>query len=130
MALNSQIKEHSVRYDAKCGKPTESATCQVTIDVDDKMESPVYFYYGLDNFYQNHRRYIKSRHNKQLAAETNHVYTVSEVKSSCDPIVRNKDLDLGENLKAFDGISQLEPDDVAHPCGLIARSFFNGMYGN
>jgi len=25
------------------------------------MEGPVYVYYQLDNFYQNHRRYVKSR---------------------------------------------------------------------
>ena len=30
------------------------------------MTGPVYVYYELDNFYQNHRRYVKSRMDAQL----------------------------------------------------------------
>jgi len=33
------------------------------------MIAPVYVYYQLDNFYQNHRRYVKSRDYKQLMGE-------------------------------------------------------------
>jgi hypothetical protein len=29
----------------------------------------VYFYYGLDNYFQNHRRYVKSRSDKQLIGD-------------------------------------------------------------
>ncbi len=36
-------------------------TCDVTITITEKMEKPVYFFYELTNFYQNHRRYIKSK---------------------------------------------------------------------
>jgi hypothetical protein len=28
------------------------------------IKSPIYVYYQLDNFYQNHRRYVKSRDNE------------------------------------------------------------------
>ena len=31
------------------------------------MAAPVYLYYQLDNFYQNHRRYVSSRSDTQLA---------------------------------------------------------------
>jgi hypothetical protein len=34
------------------------------------MKAPVFFYYQLDNFYQNHRRYVKSKNYKQLMGET------------------------------------------------------------
>ena len=33
------------------------------------MKAPVYFYYKLENFYQNHRRYVKSRNDDQLAGK-------------------------------------------------------------
>lgn len=41
--------------------------CQVTFDVEEDMESPVYVYYELRKFYQNHRSYVKSRSHDQLA---------------------------------------------------------------
>jgi len=41
-------------------------TCTVKIDIEDKMEKPVYVYYQVDNFYQNHRRYVKSYDWRQL----------------------------------------------------------------
>lgn len=42
-----------------------STTCTIEIDVDEKMDEPVYVYYELDNFYQNHRRYVRSRSDLQ-----------------------------------------------------------------
>lgn len=33
------------------------------------MAAPVYFYYQLANFYQNHRRYVKSRSDGQLRGD-------------------------------------------------------------
>lgn len=37
------------------------------IDIPKLMKAPVYMYYKLDNFYQNHRRYASSRNDYQLA---------------------------------------------------------------
>ena len=34
--------------------------------VTEEMKAPVYMYYKLRNFYQNHRRYVKSRSDSQL----------------------------------------------------------------
>ncbi|KAL3619932.1 hypothetical protein CASFOL_034844 [Castilleja foliolosa] len=39
--------------------------CIRTLTVPKKMKKPIYVYYQLDDFYQNHRRYVKSRNNKQ-----------------------------------------------------------------
>lgn len=33
------------------------------------MKPPIYVYYELDNYYQNHRRYVKSRSSLQLLGE-------------------------------------------------------------
>lgn len=44
-----------------------------TIDVEDcvgpnpqKIDPPIYIYYELTNYFQNHRRYVKSRNDEQL----------------------------------------------------------------
>jgi len=87
------------------------------------MEKNVFIYYRLTNFYQNHRRYIKSKSSKQLKGN---FLTEDEIKDDCDPIILNKD--INETLYSYDGTTKLDPDKVAHPCGLIAKSVFNDTY--
>lgn len=119
MAINASIVEYTVRYDDTC---KTQPTCNVPIKVTEKMTAPIFFYYALDNFYQNHRRYIKSRSNKQLAGNE---VTYDDIKSACDPILNNSQLDNGIT-KSVDG-TDLDMNAIASPCGLIARSFFNGI---
>lgn len=54
------VQELSTSYE-KCPIP-----CNVDITISEDFTGDVYFYYGLSNFYQNHRRYMKSRNDKQL----------------------------------------------------------------
>nr|CAD1841546.1 unnamed protein product [Ananas comosus var. bracteatus] len=54
------------------------------------MKAPIYIYYELDNYYQNHRRYVKSRSDKQLRHGLEYKDTSSckpEEKSNGLPIV-------------------------------------------
>lgn len=75
------------------------------------MKAPVYVYYGLDNFYQNHRRYVKSKSDTQLAGQ----FTTDTAQlSSCDPLIT---------------VPGSNPTKIYSPCGLIAQSFFNGAWG-
>lgn len=62
--------------------------CTITIDIEEDITAPVYVYYQLDNFYQNHRRYVKSRSNAQLMGEWQDVGELDD----CDPIKKNSDL--------------------------------------
>jgi hypothetical protein len=79
--------------------------CKIQFYVPDELSNPVLLYYQLTNFYQNHRRYVKSFDQAQLNGE--HRDNSSIDTSDCDP------LQLGEDGKAY------------YPCGLIANSMFN-----
>src|SRR5690554_4190316 len=88
------------------------------------MHNPVYVYYRLENYYQNHRRYVKSRNDAQLRGD---VITSFGDLEDCDPIkvfifTFNKFNLL--NAKSVDGSKN--PKDFYSPCGLIAWSMFNG----
>lgn len=77
----------------------------VSIEIPEDMEPPIYFYYELDNFYQNHRRYVKSRSDEQLMGRAN------PKTDSCNPLETDTD-----------------SDKVLYPCGLIAMSYFNDEF--
>lgn len=64
-------------------------------------------YYGLTNFYQNHRRYVKSRDDNQLLGRLS-----KTVAYDCIPFNINNN-------------SSAEPKPIA-PCGAIANSLFSG----
>jgi hypothetical protein len=93
------------------------------LSIPEDIPGPVYVYYQLDNFYQNHRRYVKSRSFSQL----NGKYLEKGDLKDCDPIILNKD--LGPNITfAADKVTKLDPEKPAVPCGLVAKSFFNDTY--
>ena len=106
-----------MQYD-KCEKVDTKCNLPLTIESD--IQAPIYVYYQLDNFYQNHRRYVKSRSNTQLMGNWLEVDQLDD----CDPIKRNKDLGRDVALSGKD----LVMDDPAFPCGLVAKSFFNDTF--
>lgn len=86
--MSDQITEMEIRYDNvkdcedKLRKDNEE--CRVDLGtIDTQISGPIYVYYQLDNFYQNHRRYVKSRDNEQLNGKWKNV----DQLSSCDPII-------------------------------------------
>ncbi|XP_057861230.2 putative ALA-interacting subunit 2 isoform X2 [Cryptomeria japonica] len=82
-----------------------SKDCSKVLKVQKHMKAPIYIYYQLDHFYQNHRRYVKSRSNEQL------LYGLRDnsTKSSCGPETNSNGVPIV-------------------PCGLIAWSLFNDTY--
>lgn len=72
------------------------------------MNPPVLFYYRLTDFYQNHRRYVKSFQADQLRGDAVDSATIES--SLCDP------LRLDNRSRPY------------YPCGLIANSMFNDTY--
>ena len=83
----------------------------VAIPIDKDMEGPVYVYYVLTDFHQNHKRYVRSVDFDQLHGKT------SNPSSPCDPQSR---------LQAPGAPNE----GKINPCGLQAWSFFNDTISN
>lgn len=81
--------------------------CLLQFDVPYDLDATVLLYYKLTNFFQNHRRYVKSINLDQLKGQ---YVSVSSLNSGdCKPITS-----VG--------------DKAVFPCGLIANSLFNGTF--
>lgn len=79
------------------------------IHVERDMNPPLWVYYQLDGFHQNHRRYVKSRSDSQLRDAEGSPKIHAHELDDCKPWV-------------------LTGDRVNYPCGLVARSVFNDTY--
>ncbi|CAH8489034.1 unnamed protein product [Schistosoma turkestanicum] len=80
--------------------------CFKQISIESSIPGPVYLYYGLSNFYQNHRRYARSKNDEQLLGTA---YLSPSALTSCLPYA------------SIDDKSIL-------PCGSIANSIFNDTF--
>lgn len=88
-------------------------TCTIQFNLPKDLKPPVYVYYKLTNFYQNHRKYVESYDVMQLQGSA---LTPSELTDKCNPLRLEKDDDGNEK--------------AIFPCGLIANSLFNDTYSN
>lgn len=54
--------------DVNCGITTsnQGLSCTVTFHINETVDGPLYVYYEMDKFYQNHRRYVSSLDYYQL----------------------------------------------------------------
>lgn len=97
-------------YTWPSGKEQDTDVCVLEFIVPEDIKGPIYFYYRLTNFYQNHRRYVKSFDVDQLKGDAKSGPQVSS--GECEP------LDVAPDGRPY------------YPCGLIANSMFNDTYGN
>lgn len=100
-------RNESTFLDPNWGNPNNLSVPRCTIDftVPTTMKAPIFMYYRLTNFYQNHRQYIKNFDFNQLLGD---VVGSSVLRTSCDPLAYSND------------------GKAIYPCGLIANSMFNG----
>lgn len=92
------------------GVDVNTTVCSLTFNIPEDIGPPVLFYYRLTNFYQNHRRYVKSFDSNQLKGGA--ISSTSIAKGSCTPLL-------------------LAPDGKPYyPCGLIANSVFNDTFSS
>mmetsp|Transcript_13065 Transcript_13065/g.9104 ORF Transcript_13065/g.9104 Transcript_13065/m.9104 type:complete len:99 (-) Transcript_13065:480-776(-) len=90
--------------------------CEFVIVPSSTMVNPK-LYYKLENFYGNHRSYVKSRSYAQLRGDT------GDFESNCDPIVKNSDLEPWIDLDY-----SYDENDVAYPCGFIGKYAFSDRF--
>ena len=117
--------EYSDQEDCRV-KPDDDTPnmCHVGFKLNNTMTAPIYVYYKIDNMYQNHRRYVKSRSYSQLAGK---YHSAADLKGDCDPVTKVGDLYRAQqfNLKKQPMNTKAYLESPAIPCGLMAKSFFN-----
>ncbi|CAM9332748.1 unnamed protein product [Discosporangium mesarthrocarpum] len=109
--ISNDIVEYSYQYDGDgavsedCKITTYKAgtECEFSINVEKDMAAPVFVYYEIDNYLQNHQTYVDSKYQDQLQGSTS-----TSSLSSCAPLEKNGSL-------------------VLNPCGLIANTLFNDI---
>eukprot|EP00467_Chlorarachnion_reptans_P023424 CAMPEP_0114514962 /NCGR_PEP_ID=MMETSP0109-20121206/16449_1 /TAXON_ID=29199 /ORGANISM="Chlorarachnion reptans, Strain CCCM449" /LENGTH=336 /DNA_ID=CAMNT_0001695069 /DNA_START=58 /DNA_END=1068 /DNA_ORIENTATION=- len=116
---HQKLRATQCRYDknsdldvSECKFQTNDAcqngnTCNVTIIFTEDMDNsngPIHFSYGLTNYIQTYRRYVKSISEWQLADKD-----VDDATETCAP------------LENFNG-------SLLYPCGLVANSYFNDTF--
>lgn len=97
-----------------------NSVCTVSFSLGSSLKAPVFLLYKLDNFYQNHRRYIQSKSNEQLLGQA---ITTSQA-SICAPFITNAQMKVS---RSWGGVA-LDPNAVASPCGSIAYTFYNDTF--
>ena len=120
LIFSNKIEEISHRYDEEC---TGQTTCTIKLKVEKNMEKNIMVYYQLDGFYQNHRRYVKSKSDDQLNGKDISFEAMKD-SQDCDPVITNKEMGKTESITG----ATLAENDVAIPCGLIAKSFFDDKF--
>ncbi|CAD6572076.1 MAG: hypothetical protein ASARMPRED_005043 [Alectoria sarmentosa] len=90
------------------GHLVNTSVCSLQFNIPDNLKPPVLLYYRLTNFYQNHRRYVKSLDSNQLKGDA----ISNNSLGACSPL-------------------NTDPDGKPYwPCGLIANSIFNDSFAN
>ncbi|KAK6457742.1 ligand-effect modulator 3 family [Scheffersomyces xylosifermentans] len=78
-------------------------TCYIHFNLPGNLKPPLFLYYKLTNFFQNHRKFVDSYDLEQLRGKA---VSDDSVTDACKPLKH-----VGDKL--------------IYPCGLIANSFFN-----
>lgn len=96
---SDSVSEYPLEYTSCSPSP-----CSLQINLPNSFDGDVYLYYNLENYYQNHRRYVKSRNDQQYLGDLTNV-------KDCAPF----DYDP-------------ETKKPIAPCGAIANSIFNDTF--
>lgn len=89
----------------------ERNVCKIQFQVPHRIKGPLYFFYRLEKFYQNHRRYAKSLSEDQIEGKAASVSDIKDtVGLNCQPLSVDSE---GKRI---------------YPCGLIANSMFNDTF--
>ena len=117
LIYSNKVKSAEIEY-TDC---TLGEICNKQLTLENDIDSPVFVYYQLNGFFQNSRRYVKSKETDQLTGDD------ISVHDECEPAEKNKEMGFSPSQTALDG-SALDPEAYAVPCGLMAKTFFNDSF--
>ena len=117
LIYSNKVKSADIEY-TDC---TLGQICNKQLTLENDIDSPVFVYYQLNGFFQNSRRYVKSKETDQLTGDD------ISVHDECEPAEKNKEMGFSPSQTALDG-SALDPEAYAVPCGLMAKTFFNDTF--
>lgn len=103
---NPDCKWQVLNSTAEDGSTSQQCRIQFNVPVD--IPGPIFFYYQLTNFYQNHRKYVE-------------LYDLGQLSGKAVAAT-----DLSDNCKPLTTIG----DKIVYPCGLIANSLFNDTFSD
>nr|XP_055029045.1 cell cycle control protein 50B [Misgurnus anguillicaudatus] len=86
---------------------TKNCTCEIKFSLDKLVTGPVFFYYGLTNYYQSFRKYGVSKDDYQLSGDTSYF---TSPQDKCSP--------YNYDSNKFPIV----------PCGALANSMFNDTF--
>ena len=97
--------------------------CKIEFKITKKIKKPIFIYYQLKNFYLNHRKIIESKNWNELRGED------VNTKTNCKDAYFMGDL-FNKNTQYYTNEwgHNFTETDIASPCGLLARSYFNDTY--
>ncbi|XP_059208636.1 cell cycle control protein 50B [Centropristis striata] len=91
----------------KCSDPdVKNCKCELSFSINSLFQGPVFFYYGLSNYFQNYRKYGVSKDDNQLSGDLDNFKTPDD---SCAPY-------------------EYSNDKPIVPCGSVANSMFNDSF--
>ncbi|OMH81495.1 Meiotically up-regulated gene 89 protein [Zancudomyces culisetae] len=100
-------------FSAPLLRRSDKKECTYQFTIPKTVNPPVFLYYKLTSFYQNHRRYVKSFDSNQLSGKARSVSDLSG--GDCEPLA----------VREIKGVTK-----PIYPCGLIANSQFNDTFSN
>lgn len=87
----------------------DDLTCQIKFEIPKDIKGPVFLFYKLTNFFQNHREFVESYDLPQLKGVA---VSADDLDDDCKPLKTNED------------------GKPYYPCGLIANSLFNDTFSS
>ena len=124
---SKQHKEIKIDY-TKCKLNFEiynktNGICKIKFNITEKIKSTIFVYYQLKNFYLNHRKFVKSKNWNELRGEE-----VNTKKNCKDAYLMGEMFTKNSPYYKNEWNHTFSHNDIASPCGLFARSYFNDTY--
>lgn len=119
-------REYRIEY-TNC-KPTTSSNqtnskeCLINITIDEDLNSTVFVFYEIEDFYINHKDFAKSRDFDALDLNSN-----SQSSIKCEGAYFMNQIKDDGNYTSIGG-NRLDPNALAIPCGLSAKYVFNDTF--